>query len=156
MSSHFAWDYNGAGRTPQGAVGMLYDARARACLSDWWAGHQIPANIVLPANNAIIISGTTSDLQQALATDIGKGIVSISVPNLMACWYFRRSAGWETHTVASIASVQGYWGFDQNNPSSSGYYWYQLHSGYINNGGISLQDLSQNLLPAVKGVKGWY
>ena len=156
MSSHFGWDYNGTGKSPQGALTLLYASNSRRFLSDYWAGHQMPANIVIPQDNAILMSGTTTDIQDALRRDIASGIQSIEVINTMACWYFRQGSGWETHTVVSIASVEGYWQLAQNNPGQSGHQWRALHTGFVRNGAVRLDDLVNYWLPTAKGVSAWY
>jgi hypothetical protein len=177
MAAKFFWDIQGQGKTPKGAKALMGDTRARGCLADYWPGGleggRFPTSIQIPANQAILMSGTTAELQEALAADISKGINSIGVENNFACGYFRWSNFWktETYTLVSIACKQGYWGIDHYaGPSRTGYYWYDLYQGkdvvdgavvprpykYLN--GIALQDLSQDpeWLPAAKGVKAWY
>jgi hypothetical protein len=168
MAAKLFWDIQGQGKTPKGAKALMGDTRARGCLADYWPGGleggRFPYSIAIPANQAILMSGTTAELQEALAADISKGINSIGVENDLACWYFRWSNFWktETYTLVSIACKQGYWGIDHfGGPSRTGYYWYDLYQGkipYKYGNVIDLQDFSQGpeWLPAAKGVKAWY
>jgi hypothetical protein len=164
MAAKFFWDMQGKGKTPDGAKALMGDTRARGYLSDYWAGGRIPNSIQIPSDQAILMSGTTAELQQALATDISKGINAIGVESSLACWYFRWSNFWktETYTLVSIASKEGYWGFGSlAGPNRTGYYWYDLYQGtspYKYGNVVALQDLSQDplWLPTVKGVKAWY
>jgi hypothetical protein len=153
MTAAFFWDRSGECKNPLTAIDALGGSRAKPNLSSFWTGS---SNLDLPANNAILMSGTTDDLQQALGRDIGAGLEAINVQQLMAIWYVRRTAGLSTKTVVSIASVQGYWNLQGNVPEQSGYRWYRLYTGWTMNGGVSLDTLRNDILPDAKGVKAWF
>ena len=153
MTAAFFWDRSGECKDPLTAINALGSSRAKALLSDYWRGS---ANIDLPANNAILMSGTTDDLQTALKPDIDAGLTGIMVSQLMAIWYVRRTAGLSTKTVVSIASVQGYWNLQGNAPDQTGYRWYRLYTGWTMNGGVSLDTLRNDILPDAKAVKAWF
>jgi len=76
-----------------------------------------PANIGLVGKVAILMQGTTSELQADLQLAIDRGYINITVPNndRLVIYYLRRKAGvLETKTVLSIAPAAGYWSLDLN------------------------------------------
>src|SRR3954471_19579726 len=153
MTAAFFWDRSGECKDPLTAIDALGGSRAKPYLSQFWTGSR---NLQLPSDNAILMSGTTDDLQEELGRDIGTGLEAIAVQQLMAIWYVRRSAGLSTKTVVSIASVQGYWKLQGNAPDQTGYRWYRLYTGWVMNGGIGLDTLRNDILPDAKGVKAWF
>jgi hypothetical protein len=155
VTAAFFWDRTGECKDPRTAIDALGGSRAKQNLSSFWTGSP---NLELPANNAILMSGITDDLQQALKSDLGRGLKDILVKDLIAIWYVRwkRSITDPVITVVSIASVQGYWDLKLNDPdNSSGYRWLRLYRGYRVNGGVSLDALANQLLPFAKGAKPW-
>jgi len=152
MTAAFFWDRSGECKDPLKAIDALRSPRAKPNLSSFWTGS---SNLELPANDAVLMSGTTDDLQEALGRDIGAGLEAIAVQQLMAIWYVRRTAGLSTKTVVSIASVQGYWNLQGNVPEQTGFRWYRLFTGWVMNGGVSLDTFQKDILPDAKGVKAW-
>ena len=166
ITASFFWDRTFEAKDPTSAIKLLGGQKARNCLADYYTslGQQIPQGIQLPSGNAILMSGTTDDLQKALGSDLGRGLKYILVEDLMAIWYVRRGVPGSitnlelksTETVVSIASVQGYWNLRMNDPDRvSGYSWYRLYSGHCYRGGISLDALANQLLPLAKNVGSW-
>jgi hypothetical protein len=149
-------------KNPGQAIAYLQNPMARTTLANFYgraAIPQIPDRIAL-GSTALLMMGTTDDLQKALRQDYQDGIKSLETTGAgsMTIWYVRRRAGRETKTVVIIASWPDYWGsrkdyyYDaQNNPKG----WYNLHpNSYIN--AISLQTLADHILPAAKGVDAWW
>jgi hypothetical protein len=158
MTASFFWDRAVEAKDPVSAIKLLNSQRAKGCLADYFVnyGQEVPAWIELPSNNAILMSGTTDQLQKALRSDIDRGLQHIMVEDLMAIWYVRRGVPGSftdlelssTETVVSIASVQGYWNLRMNDPDRvSGYSWYRLYSGHCYKGGISLDALPISSCP---------
>jgi hypothetical protein len=155
MTAAFFWDRTGECKDPRTTIDALGGSRAKPYLSSFWTGSP---NLELPANNAILMSGITDDLQRALQSDVGQGLKEIRVKDLMAIWYVRWRRGFTDSviTVVSIASVQGYWDLKLNDPdNSSGYRWLRLYQGHTFNGGVTLDVLANQLLPLAKGAKPW-
>jgi hypothetical protein len=157
MAASFFWAQAGQGKNPEDAINLLLgDAQAKPKLTDYYSGSQIPPAIDLPSDNAILMSGMTDELREALEADISKKLQEIRVEGLMAVWYvrWRRNFTDSVRTVASIASVQGYWGLKLNDPLSSGYRWRRMYQG-PHKEGIELEELARRLLPMAQGKNQW-
>lgn len=157
MTASFFWARAGQGKNPVDAIDLLGDARARPHLRDCFAGSLIRPSIDLPSDSAILMSGPTDELQEALRSDISQGVQDIRVEGLMAIWYvrWRRSITDPVITVVSIASVQGYWDLKMNDPLSSGHRWRRMYQGHCYKGGIELEELVNPLLPMAQGKNQW-
>ena len=157
MTASFFWARAGQGKNPVDAIDLLGDARARPHLRDCFAGSLIRPSIDLPSDSAILMSGPTDELQEALRSDISQGVQDIRVEGLMAIWYvrWRRSITDPVITVVSIASVQGYWDLKMNDPLSSGHRWRRMYQGHCYKGGIELEELVNALLPMAQGKNQW-
>jgi hypothetical protein len=127
----------------------------------WPSIYDLPRTAYLNGAEAILMQGTTSELQANLLYAETLGIQAISVPNdLLGIYYIRRKAGGpgpfgETKTIVSIAPMGRYWkkgqyvnDFDQT--------WYRLSDDYIRGGGISLDSLANQVLPLAQAVAAWY
>ena len=147
---------NGQAMDPRGAIKLLHGGMAQGNLTKTFyeinPNYKVTPRWQLPPDGAILMKGTTDELQQALSSDLTRGLEAIMVEDLMALWYVRLP---NTETVVSIASVQGYWGLKMNEPTSSGYPWLRMYQGYTWKGGISLDVLVNILLPMAGEMPPW-
>jgi hypothetical protein len=152
-SVNFHFDRRGDCKNPGQAIAWLQDTRARGSLSDFWAGFAIPNRIDLQ-DQALLMMGTTANLQRVLLQDYANGVVSLETAGAgsMGIRYVRRRAGLETKTVVIIASDSAYWApgghfFGTNE-------WRDLWPGY--NQAISIETLANHVVPRAKGVNAWW
>jgi hypothetical protein len=143
-------------KNPGQAIAWLQQS-AYGSLSACYTGRP-PSGITLEST-ALLMMGTTDDLQKVLRQDYNDGIQALWTTGMgsMKIWYVRRRAGKETKTVVIIASWPDYW------DSRNDYYysaqnkkgWYDLYqNSYIE--AISLQILANQILPNAKGVDAWW
>lgn len=139
-------------KDPGQAIAWLQDTRSRTYLSDYWAGFAIPSNIDLQGQ-ALLMMGTTGELQTALRQDIANGISGLVLrrANSTAIWFVRRRAGRDTKTVVIIACAYDYWGGAYTDPGNG---WRALQAGFLN--GVLVQDLADRIVPSAKGVSAWW
>src|ERR1700738_497678 len=113
----------------------------------------LPRRTSVEAPKAILMMGTTAELQADLLTAYNQGAQDIDVvPDVLCIYFVRRKAGLETKTVVSIAPLD-YWRL----PSYVEHInqtWYRLWDGTIQN--IDLRSLANTVLPRGKGVNSWY
>jgi hypothetical protein len=121
MPAAFYWDQGGAAKDPEKAVeGLRNKKEAKENLSGF--GKQAYTNgVEVPKDHGLFMSGTTSELQEAIKYDMEHGIPSIFVPKgyLLDVRFIRRKAGRETKSLIGIAScdksAQGsYWGLNSD------------------------------------------
>jgi len=158
MSVDVYYDSNGAAQDPGAAIGILSEAAqgnlVRHSFIHMWTGVAMPRSASLNGADAILMQGTTSELQQDLRWAVQYGMAAIDIPNdYLAIWYVRRQAGTFTKTVVSVAPMQRYWG-NQGNPYNRN--WRNLYPNQVYNGGISLSTLADNILPAAQGQAAWF
>ena len=149
--TNFYFDRAGDCKHPGQAIAWLQDTRSRTYLTDYYAGTgaAIPRSIDLQ-NQALLMMGTTSELQTALAQDLNNGLGAVETAGAgsMKIWYVRRKAGWDTKTVVIIASWPAYWGGQATNFGGQG--WQDLYpNSYIQ--AISLNTLARNVIPIGSG-----
>lgn len=152
MSTGFYYDRNGSCKLVANAIAMFDQPGANESLSIYYTKFQmdVPSKILLEPNMALLMMGTTGDLQETLMSDEANGIGAIEVQERqMAIWCIRRAAGFATKTLVSIAPLGGYWGLTQNIPQFG---WNRLHTGYIP--AIALGPLLQ-LLPDARNFAKW-
>jgi hypothetical protein len=78
---------------------------------DMYRGQRPPRAATLYGADAIVMMGTTAELQNALRWTVQYGLTAIDIPNdYLAIWYVRRSTMDKTKTVVSVAPLQRYWG----------------------------------------------
>jgi hypothetical protein len=125
----------------------------RPSLIGLWNGQPHPRQVQLAAYQAILMMGTTTELQQDLGWAVQYGISSIDIPNdQLAIYYVRRPTNDKTKTIVSIAPLQRYWGSYQNAYNLG---WRNLYPSQVFNGGISLNTLADPILPTAQGQAGW-
>lgn len=157
MSVDVYFDTNGSAQDPANAIQILSQAIqgyvVRHSFTDMWAGMQPPSVARLEGTQAIVIMGTTAELQADLLAAANQGVQAIEVFGTILCiYYVRRKAGLETKSVVSIAPLE-YWGL-QNYANDIGQTWYKLWDGTTQS--INLQYLANTILPLGKGVNAWY
>ena len=140
------------------AIGILTEAVAgnlvRHSLIHMWNGVAMPRSASLNGADAILMQGTTAELQQDLRWAVQYGMAAIDIPNdYLAIWYVRRRSGSFTKTVVSVAPLQRYWG---NQATPHNLNWRNLYPNQVYSGGISLSTLADNILPTVQGQAAWY
>jgi hypothetical protein len=158
MCADFCYDSNGSAKHPASAIQRLKHRQGNSAgsLAGLWDG-QPPNWPNLDRAHAILMMGTTSELQSALQHAENQGIQGIWVENdEMAIWYVRRKAGFSTKTVVSIAPLQRYWRLAANNPAQVPGQWFPLWDQQIYNDGISLADLRNKVLIGAQGITAWY
>jgi len=143
---------------PRTAIAILSESQqgylVRHSFMGMYGGQQLPPYATLVGRDAILMMGTTSDLQNDIHWTISYQLTWINIPNdYLSIWYVRRSTMDKTKTVVSVAPLQSYWGNTQN-PENRG--WRNLYPNQVLNGGISLQTLKDTILPTVQGSRGWF
>jgi hypothetical protein len=114
---------------------------------------QPPSVARLDGSQAIVMMGTTAELQADLLYADGQGVQAIElVGDVLCLYYVRRKAGFETKSVVSIAPLD-YWGMP-NYANDINQTWYQLWDGITQS--TTLQFLANTILPSGKGVNAWY
>jgi hypothetical protein len=157
MSVDIYFDTDGSAQDPVTAIQILSQSVAgyvvRHAFTDMWAGMQLPRRASLEGTQAILMMGTTAELQADLLAAYNQGVQDIDVvPDVLCIYFVRRKAGLETKTVVSIAPLD-YWRL----PSYVEHInqtWYRLWDGTIQN--IDLRSLANTVLPRGKGVNSWY
>jgi hypothetical protein len=157
MSVDVYFDTNGSAQDPAAAIQILSQSVAgyvvRHAFTDMWAGMQLPRRASLEGTQAILMMGTTAELQADLLAAYNQGVQDIDVvPDVLCIYFVRRTAGLETKTVVSIAPLD-YWGLP-NYADDINQTWYRLWDGTSQN--VGLQSLANTVLPRGKGVKAWY
>ena len=112
-SAHFKFVYQGDGKWPQRAADILSSPNTKAWLEDYWAPQRPPRTIVLDPQSALLMIGTTDELDQALTSANRAGIETIKTNDGggPAVWYVRVATGPKTtKTMISIAGYSDYWG----------------------------------------------
>jgi hypothetical protein len=157
--SDFYRDNTGAARPPAGATHFLTGDLATNDLTGIWDGEYIWR---LGPTDALLMNGTTDELQASLDAAKSQGIKHILIPgDDMVFWYFRRRVYTKakpiSKTVASLASLSQYWGLDVNDPRQllyPGGGWYTLWDATASS--IDVWDLAYNVLERARGVDPWY
>ena len=156
----FYYDAYGEAKHPPRAIAILRgeqgDVGQRNSLVGLWNGQPHPRQAQLAAYQAILMMGTTGDLQQALDDAIAQGLVGIETPgDQVAIWYLRRKAGSFTKSVVSIAPLGGYWGLEANDPSQVPGGWVSLFNDPLPVSAIGLGRVKE-VLRGGQGVAAWY
>jgi hypothetical protein len=162
MPAEFHFDHEQDCKNPGQAIAWLQHPLAKRSLVSFYGGAaipQIPPSIAL-GSTALLMMGTTSEIQGALRQDYNDGIQSLQTAGAgsMKIWYVRRRAGMETKTVVIIASWPDYWGSRNDYYYDAARYpkgWYDLYQNSYQNA-ISLQTLADQILPAGQGVSSWW
>jgi hypothetical protein len=152
---NFYFDGLGSCKDPGQAIAYLQaDQYSPPYLSQLYPPNQVPQGTIHLGTSALLMMGTTGELQTALRQDYLNGIRAVETAGIasMRIMYVRRRAGLETKTVVIIASWTDYWG--QNYNWFGGNNWYDLHQGYYN--AQSLQALADQLLPTASGGQAWW
>jgi hypothetical protein len=157
MSVDIYFDTDRSAQDPANAIQILSQAvpnyLVRHTFTDMWRGMQVPPVVTLNRPEAILMMGTTAELQADLLAAYNYGVQRIDVIGDVLCIYFvRRKAGWETKTVVSIAPL-AYWGLP-NYAADINQTWYQLWDGVIQTVGLDV--LANTILPRGHGVNAWY
>jgi hypothetical protein len=157
MSVDVYYDADGSCKDPRTAIEILAEDRpgylVRHGFIHMWNGVALPPAASLNGAEAILIMGTTAELQQDLRWAVQYGMTAVNIPNdQLAIYYVRRPTKDKTMTVVSIAPLQRYWG-NYTNAYNLG--WRDLYPSQIFNGGISLDTLVVHILPTVQGQTGW-
>jgi hypothetical protein len=151
MGAEFYLDVDGRGQDPANAIEILQSEYSATSLTGLWDGE---AFWRLPGTTALLMMGTTSELQEALEAAYTAGLKYITSGSDMVIWYVRRKAGWEKKTVACIASLSQYWGLAQNDPNQVPGQWYPLLENHISSG-VGLDTLP-DVVERGRGVETWY
>ena len=119
-----------------------------------------PPTIVLDPQCALLMIGTTDELDTALSQAYQAGIEYIQARDggWLAVWYVRVATGaMTTKTMISIAGLNDYWGLAgsanvayQNRTETD---WYRITDQ--NTTRLSFQLLRQSYVPDTKGVDNW-
>ena len=183
MSAVFYFDRNGraagAGILPPAAAisGLRREATYGGVWDLLWgslielSGGQrgIGRSINLQGRDAILMMGTTPELQAEVAAASADGVNGVFLPNDYLVIYYLRYAertfgGMSTtnRTIACIAGRQGYWGLshdsnDDTNVQNSGWALLYPNAGdnWIFNGSMSLQTL-HDVLGRLHHTQSWY
>ena len=159
-SAHFKFVYQGDGKSPRRAAEILRDPSCRTWLEDYWAPQRPPQYIRLDAQSALLMIGTTFELDAALTQANRAGIEYIQAGDggWLAVWYVRVATGPKTtKTMISIAGFGDYWGINKSmdiayagRPERD---WYRITDQSVNL--VSFEVLRQQWLPGVAGVDNW-
>jgi hypothetical protein len=183
MSAVFYFDDNGRAQAgqifdPAKAISIL---RGEVATNQWYrlcgslielAGGQpgVGRSINLRGRDAVLMMGTTPELQAGVAAAIADGVNGVFVPDDYLVIYYLRYAEpgafmtTTNRTVACIAGRQGYWGLahdqqDDTNVQNAG--WAPLYpttippDQWIFNGSMPLQTLHQ-VLGRLSQTPSWY
>jgi hypothetical protein len=142
-------------KDPGTAIAILSESHpgylVRHGFVDMYRGQRLPRAATLNGADAIVMMGTTAELQNDLRWAVQYGLAAIEIPNdYLAVWYVRRSTTDKTKTVVSIAPLQRYWG---NSADPYNRNWRNLYANQVFNGGISLQTLADHILPTAQGQR---
>ena len=162
------YDTDGSAWNPATAVEILSERNThnylvRHSFVDMWRGQNPPAYPDLQGRQAVVMMGTTEELQQDLADAINAGVQAINIPgDMLAIYYVRRLRGGfgsvirqNTETVVVIAPAAGYWSLPPNQqPAAQIGDWANMYPYYVYNGGISLQVLKDQIIPVADGQAG--
>jgi hypothetical protein len=157
MSVDIYFDTDGSAQDPANAIQILSQALpnylVRHTFTDMWRGMQLPGVARLEGTQAILMMGTTAELQADLLAADNQGVQGIDVvPDVLCIYFVRRKAGLETKTVVSIAPLD-YWRLP-NYVENINQTWYRLWDGTTQS--ASLQYLANTILPRGKGINAWY
>jgi hypothetical protein len=156
MPAEFYIDRNGSTKGPGAAIEILRGDYSTIDLTGLWDGSN--NQLRLSGTDALLMMGTTAELQQALYAAKSQDVISVAIPGEdKVIWYVRRRAGLETKTVASLASLSQYWALVQDDPRLVPGGWYQLYEGLELTGyALDLGILADWMLPRARGVTAWY
>ena len=159
-SAHFKFVYQGDGKSPRRAAAILSDPSCRTWLEEYWTGTTPPRTIVLDRQCALLMIGTTAELDAALSRANRAGIEQIKTSDdgWPAIWYVRVATGpMTTKTMISIAGFKDYWGLDGSPnvayPSRPERDWYRITDHTV--GSVSFEVLRQQWVPDTAGVDNW-
>jgi hypothetical protein len=162
------YDTDGSAWEPTTAVAILSETNThnylvRHSFIDMWNGQNPPAYPALQGTQAIVMMGTTEELQQDLADAMIAGVQAIQIPgDMLAIYYVRRLRGGygplvrqNTETVVVIAPAVGYWSLPPMQvPAGRIGDWEVMYPYYVYDGGISLQVLKDEIIPVADGKPG--
>lgn len=160
MSVDVYYDTNGSCKDPRAAIAILAEVQrgylVRHSFIQMWQGVALPPAASLDGASAILMMGTTTDLQNDLRWAVYYQMTAVNIPNdYLVIYYVRRPTTDRTKTVISIAPLQRYWGTHANAYNLGWRVLYPTGGGQQYNAGVSLNTLADQILPTVQGQTGW-
>ena len=160
MSSNFYWDGTGGARRAMDAVALVTGPQSSASLIGLWQGQAHPRWPNLTGVNAVVMNGTTSELQQALLAAKQAHLDGFwSTADSLLFWFARRKANVtaSTRSVGLIAPMRCYWGINHNNPAAvdGGGMWMPMSDPSTYDNGVAIDTIINNIVPNGERQEAW-
>jgi hypothetical protein len=160
VSASFYWDNSGAAKRVADAVPLVTGQQSSGSLIGLWQGRAHPRWPNLIGVNALLMNGSTGDLQKALLAAKQAHLEGLwSTADALLFWFVRRKPGTfaDTKTVLSIAPMRGYWGIIHNNPAQveGAGLWVPMSDPGTYDNGVSIDTIVNMVLPAGEGRDAW-